>query len=75
MFKKGDIVVCIDDSDINTHGQYNKLKKHSTYIIKKYDEYFDSVFLINMRGIYISKRFISIKKYRKLKLEKLNNVR
>ena len=75
MFKLGEIVVCIDDSDdTTTYEPYKNLKKYSTYEVKNDGYYFNttSVSLTDIKGRFRVTRFMSIKEYRKLKLEKLN---
>jgi len=74
MFKPGDRIVCIDVSeDTTTYEPYKNLKKHNSYIIRQYGDYFNtkSVKLFNIEGVFRDSRFISIKEYRKLKLNKL----
>ena len=71
MFKPGDKVVCIDDTNIVQ--RINNVRINSIYIIQAYDFDFNAIYLIGMSGAYIEKRFIKLKEYRKLKLEKLNN--
>ena len=73
MFKTGDRVVCVDAS--NTRRVKNQIKIHSTYIVDIYDEFFDCVYLNDMTGLYTSERFITLKEYRKQKLQKLNENR
>ena len=74
MFKEGNIIVCIDDSnDTKTFEPYKNLKKYSTYKIENYSDYYMHKYikLINIGGNFRVSRFISLKEYRKLKLEKL----
>jgi len=75
MFKEGNIIVCIDDSnDTKTFEPYKNLKKYSTYKIESYGHYYmlnQYIKLINIGGNFRADRFISLKEYRKLKLEKL----
>jgi len=73
MFKRGDKVVCIDASeDITPYEPYKNLKKYNSYIIHD-DNFYNtkSVTLTNVKGAFRITRFISIKEYRKLKLNKL----
>jgi len=69
MFKPGDKVVCIDDGIIITSSKL--LKRNSTYIVTMYDDHSHGLFLTGMNELFLSKRFIKLKEYRKLKLQKL----
>ena len=69
MFKPGDKVICIDDT--LTAQIIRQIKINSTYTIKSTDVVFGCVSLFDYTGIYMSKRFIPLKEYRKSKLEKL----
>jgi len=74
MFKTGDIVVCIDDSDdTNSFEPYKNLKKYSTYTVEKCGNYYNciSVLLNDIEGSFRETRFLSLNEYRKLKLEKI----
>lgn len=78
MFKSGDKVICIDDSDDSTTFEPNEnLKKYSTYIIKNKIYYFncDSVSLTSIDGKFRTNRFILQNEYRKMKLEKLKLIK
>jgi hypothetical protein len=73
MFKPGDRIMCVDNSDdIKTYEPYKNLKKYKTYTIKEiliYTRY--AVRLIEVDGSFNPSRFISTKEQRKLKLKKL----
>ena len=75
MFKPGDVVICVDDSnDSTTFESYKDIKKHSTYTVEKCDNYYNciSVALNDIEGNFRVSRFVSLKEYRKLKLIKIN---
>jgi hypothetical protein len=79
--KKGDNVVCINDTDVKfnikgiTIGKIYKITK--IYEGEDYDEE-ESYGIVDDNGHrkgYFSYRFISLKEYRKQKLEKINKYR
>jgi len=75
MLKVGDIVICIDDKsslyDDNNKDYEMCLNKYSIYKISHVYKHNDSyVILKEESGAYLS-RFITLKEYRKQKLEKL----
>ena len=67
--KTGDKIICIDNSDI-----VSNLTVGKTYIILEKGHHIEE-FIVMMGnvnpGIYHSNRFVSVRKFRKLKLEKL----
>jgi len=67
MFKKGDIVVCIDVT-----GEGGDVKLYNTYTIT--DVYINYILLYDILWASNIKNFISLKEYRKRKLKKLNCV-
>ena len=71
MFKIGEKVVCIDNS-----GERDRLELYHIYTIKKqyWDEYTGQYVtsVIENDIKWLSDRFITLKKYRKEKLKKLN---
>lgn len=73
MFKVGEKVVCIDNS-----GERDRLELYHVYTIKKHywDEYNDQPVIDVMENNvrWLSERFITLKKYRKEKIKKLNSI-
>jgi hypothetical protein len=73
MFKVGNRVVCIDNINEKLHSKVLHLTNRKTYIVKKMGLY--SISVINDEDeecVYSNKRFITLKEYRKLKLEVIN---
>jgi hypothetical protein len=76
-FNRGDKVVCISNKYNDFDGlSYSKvwLTIGKSYIVKYIDEY--EIFVENDAGVekgYLIRRFVSLKEYRRMKLEKLES--
>jgi len=66
MFKPGDRVVCVYSDHSNKH-----LTKYEEYTISKLSNWQNEIYISNL--CWEAGRFISIQKYRKLKLEKMSH--